>query len=310
MDRTGNSGDRGVAGLYWQPVFLSTKCTTQTNTAVARRRRSGSRTGGARESTSGRYSHSVPDATTILQALEQRGVPVDFDVLAAALGVSGERATRALRRNLQKMAASGRLLINRKSEYCLPAKIGVVVGTVSAHADGFGFLVPDEGDTDIFLSYHEMRQLLHGDRVAVHATGVSRGKPAGTVVEILERGKQSAVGHYLREHGVGYVVEAGRSPHSFVIPNHHRADAQPGDLVKLEIIEYPTPHREAQGKVVKVLGKPEDPGMITDVAIEQFDIAVEFPPDVVQQAQGFGDQVSVTDLGQREDLREMPLITH
>jgi len=244
-----------------------------------------------------------------MRALEEHGVPVGFDKFAGMLGVSGERALRALRRTLQKMAASGRLLINRKGEYCLPAKIGVVAGTVSAHADGFGFLIPDEGDTDIFLPFKEMRQLLNGDRVAVHVSGSSRGKPTGTVVEILERGKTTAVGHYRREHGVGYVVEAGRSPHSFTIPNHHRDGAKPGDLVKLEIIEYPTPHREAQGKIVKVLGAPDDPGMVTDVAIEQFEIPTEFPTRVIEQADKFGDGVTAADKRGREDLREMPLIT-
>ena len=233
-----------------------------------------------------------------------------FDAFAELLGVSGERALRALRRTLQKMAASGRLLINRRSEYCLPAKIGIVAGTVSAHADGFGFLIPDEGDTDIFLPYQEMRQLLNGDRVAVHVSGASRGKPAGRVVEILERGKTTAVGHYRREHGVGYVVEAGRSPHHFVIPNHHRGGARSGDLVKLEIIEYPSDRREAcEGRVVKVLGAPDDPGIVTEIAIEQFDIPDEFPADVVEQASGYGERVRPADKKDREDLRDLPLIT-
>ena len=105
-----------------------------------------------------------------------------------------------------------------------------------------------------FLPFQEMRELLNGDRVAVRVVGSSRGKPAGSVVEILERGKQMAVGSYRREHGVGYVVEAGRSPHHFVVPNHQTGGARSGDMVKLEITEYPSRHREAQGKVVKVLG--------------------------------------------------------
>jgi len=236
-------------------------------------------------------------------------VPLGFDDLAEKLDVEGERAQRALRRNLQKMASSGRLLINRKSEYCLPAKLGVVSGKVSAHADGYGFLVPDEGDTDIFLPFQEMRQLLNGDRVAVRVTGSSRGKPSGSVVEILERGKQTAVGHYRREHGVGFVNEAGRSPHNFIIPNHHRGGAKSGDLVKLEIIEYPSDRLEAQGKIVKVLGDPADPGMITDVAIEQFEIPVEFPSAVNAEADGYGDEVRTSDKRDRVDLRDLPLIT-
>jgi len=278
-------------------------------TAVARRRQPGARGGGARSGGSGRYRHPLPDFRQIIDALEARGAPVGFDALAALLEIDGERAQRALRRGLQRMASSGQLLVNRKSEYCLPGKIGVTVGRVSAHADGFGFLIPDEGDTDIFLPFQEMRQLLNGDRVAVRVTGAARGKPAGAVVEILERGKQTAVGHYRREHGVGFVSESGRSPHTFVVPNHQRGGAQSGDLVKIEITEYPSAQHEAQGKIVRILGDPNDPSMISEVALEQFEIPVEFPAAVTRAAEACGDRVKAADKRNREDLRELPLIT-
>jgi ribonuclease R len=277
---------------------------------VPKRRERGSRSGNNRTRGASKYRHPVPESTAILQTLESRGVPVGFDDLAEALGVSGERPLRALRRDLKTLADSGRLMINRKKEYCLLEKIDAVSGVVSAHADGFGFLIPDTGDTDIYLPYHEMRLLLDGDRVVVRVDGTWRGgKPSGSVVEILERGKQTAVGHYQREHGVGFVVESGRSPHHFIVPNHHRNGAKPGELVKLEIIEYPSRDREAQGKVVKVLGDQNDPGMLTEVAIEQFELPTEWSAAVLESTKSFGDEVREADKAGREDLRELPLVT-
>ena len=246
----------------------------------------------------------------IVRTLEAEGVPVGFDALAEALGVSGEQPLRAFRRQLRRMTSSGRLLINRKGEYCLLEKIDAVTGVVSAHADGFGFLIPDVGDTDVYLPYHEMRRLLNGDRVAVRVEGAGRaGKPSGTVIEILERGKQTAVGHYHREHGVGFVVETGRSPHHFIVPNHQRGGAKSGELVKIEITEYPSADHEAQGKVVRVLGNPTDPGISTDIAIEQFEIPTEWKAAVLEAAADLGEQVRAKDKRDREDLRQLPLIT-
>ena len=72
-----------------------------------------------------------------------------FTDLSDKLGIAGEQHLKALRRRLQKLVSSGRLLINRKAEYCLLDRIDVVTGRVSGHADGYGFLVPDDGSADL-----------------------------------------------------------------------------------------------------------------------------------------------------------------
>lgn len=276
---------------------------------MSKRRNPPRQSQGGRSDGDHRYRHPVPEPGAVIAVLEKKGVPVSFDVLADALDIAGEQAVRAFRRSLKRMATSGRMLVNRKGEYCLLEKIDGVTGVVSAHRDGFGFLIPDDGSDDVYLSFREMQQILDGDRVAVRVAGSSRGKRAGTVVEILERGKRTVVGRYLREHGVGYVVEAGGAPHHFIVPDHHRHKAAHGQLVKLEIIEYPARRREAQGKIIKVLGETTDPGMATEVAIEQFNLPDSWNASVRQAAKEWGDRVSPADKKDREDLRDLPLVT-
>ncbi len=242
--------------------------------------------------------------------LENAGVPMSLDGLATALGVTGEKPVNLLRERLGKMAGSGQLLINRKKEYCLLEKIDAVIGLVSAHRDGFGFLLPEDGSADVYLPFHEMRSLLHGDRAAVRVDGQGRGgRRSGTVVEILERGKRSVVGTYQREHGLGYVVETGKSTHHFLVPDRYRANAQPGQLVKLAITEYPGPRKEAQGKIVRLLGNLKDPGMATEVAIEIFELPTGWNTGVRQLAENLGEQVNAADKKGRVDLRDVPLVT-
>jgi len=245
-----------------------------------------------------------------MQVLEQQGVPLSFGALAELLDVQGDKPRKALRQRLQRLVSGGQLLINRKAEYCLLEKIDAVTGIVSAHPDGYGFLLPADGSPDVYLPFQEMRALLHGDRVAVRVGETMRnGKRAGSVVEILERGKQTVVGEFRREHGVSYVVESGRIPHTFVVPTHQREGAKPGELVKIEITEYPSEHREGQGKVVRILGDPTDPGMLTEVAIEQFELPTEWNAATRAAAQALGDRVRTADKQDRVDLRDMPLVT-
>ena len=261
--------------------------------------------------TSKRYQHAVPDAGTILKALGERGLPMTLGQLGRCLDVRGERPVAALKKRLERMSTAGQLLVNRRGEYCLLEKIDALPGVVMAHPDGFGFMRPDDGSDDVYLPYHEMRALLDGDRVAVHLAGRGRGdRRKGAVVEILERGKTVLVGQYHREHGVGYVHEAAsRSPHNFMVPDHYRAGAKHGQMVKLEITDYPSAQREAHGKIVGVLGDPSDPGMATTLAIESFGLPVEWPAAVAKDAAALGDQVRSADKDGRVDLRELPLVT-
>ncbi len=235
-----------------------------------------------------------------------------LEPLAELLAVRGGRPREALRRRLQELTAGGVLLLNRREEYCLLEKLdAVTTGVVSAHRDGFGFLITDDGGEDVYLPPPEMRQLLDGDRVAVHVSGHGpRGRRAGTVVEVLARGKQAVVGRYVREHGVGYVVEAGRSAKHFIVPDHYRGEARPDQFVKVEIITYPSAVREAQGKVIKVLGNPEeDPAVATEAALEIFGLPTAWAPEVRRAASAWGSEVRAADKAGRRDLRDLPLVT-
>ncbi len=257
------------------------------------------------------YRHPVPEVAAIIAALEARGVPLNFDGLATQLGVQPGKHAEALRGKLQELRVAGRLLVNRKGEFCLPEKIGIITGVVSAHRDGFGFLITEDGSPDIYLPPAEMRQALDGDRIAVRVAGTGpRARRAGAIVEILERGKHSVVGRYLREHGVGFVVEAGRSARHYVVPEHHRGGARPGQLVKIEITTYPALTHEAQGKVVRLLGDPEeDPAVATDAALEIFGLPAAWPAEARRVAASWGPEVRAEDRAGRTDLRDVPLVT-
>ncbi|MBN9338517.1 MAG: ribonuclease R, partial [Comamonadaceae bacterium] len=82
-----------------------------------------------------------------------------------------------------------------------------IEGSVQGHRDGHGFVVRDDGDSDIYLPPNEMRAVLHKDRVRVRVVGQDRrGRPEGRVVEILERPAQPIIGRLLQESGVWLVA--------------------------------------------------------------------------------------------------------
>jgi len=134
------------------------------------------------------YNHPIPDRNSILEYLRDIGQPRKADAILKDFGIKGVRGREQLLDKLNAMVRAGQVIQNRGGEYCLSEKLDLISGTVSAHKDGFGFVVADQGGDDIYLSAREMRSLFHGDRVAIKISGADRrGRPAGKLVEVLER---------------------------------------------------------------------------------------------------------------------------
>ena len=92
------------------------------------------------------------------------------------LGDDEERSV-ALSRRLGAMERDGQVVRNRRGGYCVVNTRDLVAGRVLGPADGFGFMRPDEGGDDLFLSARQMKQLWHGDRIVVRVTGIDhRGR--------------------------------------------------------------------------------------------------------------------------------------
>lgn len=256
------------------------------------------------------YDPDVPSREQILEALRAASAPLSPEDLAERLGIQGEQAQKGFDRRLAAMERDGQLLPNRKGVLLLANKLDFVAGRVQGHRDGFGFLVRDGGGQDIFLSPREMLKVLHGDRVLVKPTGEYRGKPEGTIVEVIERRTNRLVGRFLNERGLAIVVpEDQRIKHDVLIPPGDTAGAQHGQVVSVDIIEQPTRHTQPLGRVAEILGEIDDPGMEIEIAVRKFDVPVEFSEGAQRQADKLPATVRKQDLKGRVDLRDVPFIT-
>ena len=248
---------------------------------------------------------------SLLALLERRGVPLSFDAISEAFALGSSRLRKHLHHELRELQRSGDVLRNRAGEYGLIQRMDLVRGRVIGHRDGYGFLVPDEGGQDLFLSPRQMRGIMHGDRIVGRVVGVdARGRAEGALVEVLERALRQVVGRYAFEAGAGLVVpDDARVRHDILIAPADAGSARDGDIVVVELLEYPDKQRRAVGRVTEVIGAHMAPGMEVDIAIRSHDLPAEFPRAVLDEAAGFGAAVKPAAKRGREDLRELPLVT-
>jgi len=186
-----------------------------------------------------------------------------------------------------------------------------IEGSVQGHRDGHGFLIRDDGQSDIFLPPNEMRAVLHKDRVKVRVVRFDRkGRPEGRVVEILERPEQPIIGRLLQEGGLWLVApEDKRYGQDVLIPKGATGNAKPGQVVVVELTEPPALYGQPVGRVKEVLGEIDDPGMEIESAVRKYSVPHEFSAECLEQAKGLPDKVRAQDRKGRIDLRDVPLVT-
>jgi ribonuclease R len=261
--------------------------------------------------TSKQSSTDALNGDGVLAALRAAGRPLPFDELAVQLGASS-KVRRTLTELLDQLMRAGSLIRNRRDEYCLRDRLGLLVGTVSGHRDGYGFVhMEDRAQPPVFLAHRQMQQVMHGDRVAVRIVGQDRrGRPEGNIVEVIERGTREIVGRLYDEEGACFVVpDNPRIGHRVLVPRQQLNGAKAGQIVLLKLIEQPSRIAQPLGHVARVLGEHAAPGMETEIAIHSHGLPFEFPPEVVREAEQFGDSVRSSAKRAREDMRSLPLVT-
>ena len=257
-----------------------------------------------------KYAFEIASREQLIDELVSAAKPLNHAQVAAVLQIDeDDEKFEALGRRLGAMVRDGQIVRNRRGGFLPVDEDSLIRGRVSAHPDGFGFLINETGGEDIYLAARHMRSVMDGDRVVVQVTGSDRkGRLEGAVIEVVERAVKTLVGRLQISRGVA-VIQPDNKRLSREIVINDTANAKDGQIVLAEIVEPPTSKRPAIAGVVEVLGEHLSPGMEIDIAIRSRDIPDSWPDDVIAQSGAIGADVDPKAVKQRRDIRTMPLVT-
>ena len=258
-----------------------------------------------------KYENPIPSRELILQLIEHAGKPLSRVDIAEAFSLENEDDLEALRRRLRAMERDGQLLFNRGQQYCLVNNKDLIVGRIIGHPDGFGFVRPDDGSDDLYLSPREMNPLLHNDRAMVRVAGIDKkGRREGAVVEILERNTHQIVGRLYKEDSFTYVVPDNKNiAQTLLVQKGGVGKAKQGQIVIAEIVEQPTKLRQPIGRIIEVLGDHLAPGMEIEMAIRSHELPHLWPEELLEEIKSLSEEVPESAKENRVDLRNIPLVT-
>ncbi len=249
--------------------------------------------------------------------------PVSFKDICVRLElVPSER--RKLKRILREIISDGEIVRTRKGLYGPAEEMHLVTGVFEAHREGYGFVILEKpGERDIFIPSRGTAGAMDNDRVVARIE--NRQRREGRIIRVLQRASTQVVGTF--ESGIsagrragGFFVRPKKRraiPFDIYISPKDKGKAKDGDNVIAEIIDYPSDKRPPIGRVVKILKKPQSPKDEIDIIIDEFNLPLDFPEDVMEEAgmlysqfssdrafvkKGDGEQ-------RRKDLRNLPTVT-
>ena len=238
--------------------------------------------------------------------------PLKFDELSVILDVPQEDRDQ-LTEILNELVEEGAIFRTSKDRYGIPERMGLIVGRIQGNERGYGFLIPDdELMADVFISADAMAGAMHSDRVLARVTtkGVGDRRSEGEIVRIIKRAVTKVVGTFENSDHFGFVVpDDRRIPGDIFIPRDEINGAKPGFKVVAEIIKWPDKRRNAEGKIVEIIGDIYDVGIDILSIMKAYDLKETFPEAAVRQAEAIPSEVTEGLIKGRQDLRNLRMVT-
>jgi ribonuclease R len=246
---------------------------------------------------------------------------------------------QSLETALDRLTARGELVELSNRHYVATSRSREYIpGRVSIHRDGYGFLIPAKpipGVTgDLYLPRDSTRGAMNGDRAIARITHSGpNGRTEGEIVTILKRAHPTVVGQFtIHRRGLFVIPHDERLnewieiPDDMAIPDtaaagtgHDRIGPAPieisniaqldGMIVNAELLEYGDRKGPPVGRVIEVLGSPDDFGIDVEIIIRKHHLPNRFPAEVIDQAQSISSVIPGADLNGRRDFRDLPIVT-
>jgi ribonuclease R len=254
------------------------------------------------------------------------------------------RERQELESLLADLVVRGKLVLVARDRYAIASAAvnrNLVVGSLTMHRDGFGFVRPLDREArerlqgDIFIPPFDTAESMHGDQVLVELSPHSReGRHEGRIVRVMERAHPTVVGtfHYGQRHNYVRPID-DRIKMDVIIPegaeivpgpskaasrrdrvigdeaSHRSWEDLDGLVVDCEITDWPTSTKNPRGRLIEVLGHEDDFGVDVEIVIRKHHLPHHFPQSVLEEARAIPSAIAPDELQRRRDFRDLPIVT-
>ena len=249
--------------------------------------------------------------TNILQQLKQSETGLSANLLSKLLNVhkTDYRLFRAALHNLKNQHLIQKDI--KSNTFDIAEVLNFVEGELKIARGGFGFVIDETKDDDIFIGRDHLNTAFDRDIVQVKLYAKSKGKRReGFVTKIVRRFRTNFVGTFHLTKYYGYVVpDDPKIYRDFFIPKEKYGNATNGQKVLLTLDGWKSDHQNPEGTIIEVLGFPGEKGVDIASIAGSFQLGLNFPATVENEALNIEYKISESELESRIDFRNETCIT-
>jgi ribonuclease R len=242
---------------------------------------------------------------------EQAYKPMAIHELARIFSIPKDEM-KEFEKIIKYMEKDGLIVRTRTDHFGVPSRMGLVIGKLQGHQKGYGFVIPEEVASDVFIPIPGMNGAMHGDRVIAKVTKEENNgkRREGEILRIIERGNKTIIGTYEDSRNFGFVVSDDKRIYQDIfIPKAERNGAKTGQIVIAEITEWPDKRRNPEGKIIEILGSKGEKGIDILTIIKKYALPEEFPEKVESYANNISEEIPEEEYARRRDLRNIKMVT-
>ena len=239
-------------------------------------------------------------------------VPMKIKEMAALLQVTKENR-QEFREVIDSLVEEGRIKLTVKKKLIIAPPS--ITGVFEAHTGGFGFVIVENRDKDVFIRGDDSLGAMNGDVVEIELlkTGGKGRRDEGKITKIISRAVTDIVGVYEpagKKDTYGFVIpDDSRSSGDIFVLKEDSMNALPGMKVVVHITKYGDNRHNCEGRITELIGMKDDPGVDIRSVIKAHGLPEEFPEKVKKQAETVAKPVSEADINGRKDLRDILTVT-
>ncbi len=246
---------------------------------------------------------------TILNILrKERNKTFNYKQIAAKLGVNDASSRNQIIKKLAQLKAKQEIEEVERGKFKAVVTTEYHTGIFDASSRGAGYVICDDFDEDIFIASNNVNKALDGDEVELYVfKRRKRGKLEGEITQIIKRAKTQYVGviQIHEKNNFAFVIpDSNKMSTDIFVPINKTKNAEDGDKVLVELLDWPEKADSPNGKVKEVLGKPGEHNTEIHAILAEYGLPYEFPKEVEDFANKIDTSIKPEEIRKRRDMRK------